>query len=60
MDGVTVKVDETLVGTVKYVDKQTVYTFLGLSVRGSVVTLFGGANVLSLAEVQVFTQGKIY
>ena len=56
----TVHVDNTLVGVVHYVYEETMYEFRDLKVRGSVVTLKGGKSFVSLAEVEIFTRGKIF
>ena len=55
-------VDDTLAGTVQYVNRQTVYEFRDVNTRGSVVTLIGGDardSFISIAELEVYTKGKI-
>ena len=42
------------VGTVNYEGSKTVYEFAGLDMTATEITIYGGVDVVSLAEVEVY------
>jgi len=54
LDGVTVYVGDTLVGTVNYIDGQQSYEFVNVEEFNNTITINSGGEALSLAEVEVF------
>ena len=54
IDGVTVYVDDELVGTVTYEGGKRLYSFNDLSIIGQEVTVKGGSDFVSLGEVEVY------
>ncbi|KAL5269859.1 hypothetical protein ACHWQZ_G003360 [Mnemiopsis leidyi] len=55
MDGVTVKLDDTLIGTIQYTNGKTVYELSNVDTSGSEVKIVGGSSYVHLAEVQVLS-----
>ena len=54
IDGVSIYIDEELIGTVRYEKHKDIYSFPNLTTVGSKITVRGGDSYVQLAEVMVF------
>ena len=54
LNGIRVFVGDTLIFTVHYEADKNPYSYPGLNLKGSEITIRGGSEVLALAEVQVY------